>query len=115
MKGRSMKTKITALALAATVASCTTVPGNNTQAIVTQIQNVAVQACGYFPAASSIANLVAVTVGGGTIIGQVEQIAQEICAVATASVPVTKSGRLRGSRDVTVVIRGVPITGHFVH
>ena len=111
-----MKTTLTALALATSVASCTTVPGNNTQAIVTQIVNTAIQVCGYYADAQAVANLVAITVGGGTIIGQVEQIASEICASATTTptpTPVTKSGRLRASKNIIVVVRGVPIPGHF--
>jgi len=107
-----MKKQIATLALATSLMGCATT-GGDPNVIITQVQNTTVQICGFLPAASTIANLISVFVGGGAVIGQVEEIAKEVCAAATA-VPTPKSSRLRATRDITVVIRNVPVTGHFV-
>ncbi len=109
-----MKTKIAALALATSLMGCAT---TGTDPIAVQVANATVQICGFLPATATIANLISTLVGGGAIIGQVEEIAKEICAAATTAVPpvTPKSGRLRAGKDITVIIRDVPVTGHFVH
>src|SRR5882672_4146105 len=108
-----MRTQIATLALAASLTGCATT-GGDPNVIVNQVANATVQLCGFLPAASTVANLISVFVGGGAVIGQVEQIANEICAAATA-IPTPKSSRLRATKDITVVVRNVPVTGHFVH
>lgn len=106
--------KVIPLVLALPLMACAT---SNTSSIIAQIQNATIQACGYFPAASSIATLVSTLVGGGAIVGQVEVIAQQICAAVVAAnppSPALKTPRLRAAKQVSVVINGVTITGHFV-
>src|SRR5258706_4485529 len=106
-----MKKQIAALALATSLMGCAT---TGTDPIPVQVANATVQICGFLPATATIANLISVFVGGGAVIGQVEEIAQEICAAAT-TIPTPKSSRLRVTKDITVVVRNVPVTGHFVH
>src|SRR5258706_4802204 len=104
-----MKKQIAALALATSLMGCAT---TGTDPIVVQVANETYKICGWLPVTETLANLISTIVGGGAIIGQVEQIAQEICAAATTAIP--KSGRLYAGKDITVIVRGVPLTGHFV-
>lgn len=100
--------------LAASLAGCVTAGDITT--IITQVQNATVQACGFLPAAESVASAIAVMFGGpagGVIVADVEQAAQAICS-AVATQPQPKSLSLRTKRQITVVVRGIPIKGHFV-
>ena len=117
-----MKKSIAALALATSLMGCAT---TGTDPIAVQVANATYKICGFLPDTIKLANLISTLVGGGAIIGQVEQIAQEICDAATAAVtpvtPVTpkSSGlhvakNIRVVKDITVIVRDVPVTGHFV-
>ena len=115
-----MKKQIAALALATSLMGCAT---TGTDPIAVQVANATYKICGFLPATATLANLISTLVGGGAIIGQVEQIAREICDAATAAVtPVTpkSSGlhvakNIRVVKDITVIVRDSPVTGHFVH
>lgn len=104
-----IKTRIAALVLAASLAGCATTPtSTTTAAVVTQVQQATVAACGFLPVASVVANVIASFAGGSSVVGIVEQVAQEICTAAAS----LKSARLRGQR--APLVRGVPLRGQFV-
>lgn len=108
--------KLIPLALAFPLMACAT---TGTSSVVVQIQNATIAACGYLPDATAVATLLANTLGGGLIVGQIATIAQEICAAAVATnppppVPTPKSLRFRLRATAPVVVNGVTITGHFV-
>jgi hypothetical protein len=69
-----------------------------------QVQQAAVQACGYLPTAQTVAQLVA-AFGGPNLPGVVTDVANEICAA------VTKKSFVPGRR---LAVHGVPIRGRFV-
>ena len=68
-----------------------------------QVQQYAVQACGYLPAAATVIQLIQ-AFGGPAVPGIATQIAQEVCSA------VVKPAARRGAARV----RGVPIAGAFV-
>src|SRR5258706_15605360 len=105
-----MKKQVVVLALATSLMGCATI---GTDPIVVQVANATYKICGFLPATTALANLISTFVGGGAIIGQVEEIAQEICAAAT-TVPTPKSSRLRATKDITVIVRDVQVKGNFV-
>lgn len=92
-------------------------------ATLAQIQQAAVQACGFLPTAVTVASLFPTT---GQYIGTASSIASAICATVTANVPksarlvVSKKAALKGAApsavSVIVPIGGVPVTvsGYFV-
>lgn len=73
-----------------------------------QVQDIAVQACGYLPAAETVANLIA-AFGGPAVPGIASQIASEICAAVTQPRRAAK-----GARSSTPTVHGVVIRGQFV-
>ena len=105
--------KVLALALVGSLAGCATTWPNSVASIVTQIQSAAVNVCGYLPVAEDITTIVATLAGGGALIGQIEQIAQEICAAAV-TVPIAKAGRYGAKKYHTVLVRNVPVRVKFV-
>ena len=106
-----MKKQIAALALATSLMGCAT---TGTDSIVVQVANATYKICCFLPDTIKLANLISTLVGGGAIIGQIEQIAQEICAAAAVAVPPVTPKSARAARDITVIVRDVPVTGHFV-
>jgi hypothetical protein len=72
-----------------------------------QVQNYAVEACGYLPTAQTVADLLAVWTGV-QVPDVARQIASEICIAVTAPKPATRRARS------VVVLHGVPVVGAFV-
>lgn len=97
---------VCALALAgcATTGSTPGAPAGSVTSIVTQVQRVTRQVCGFVPVAKTIVGIF--SAGGGSALG----IAQEICNAVTNN-PMTEGPR--GGRTVPKV-RGVAVRGQFV-
>jgi hypothetical protein len=96
------------LALSGCVTSGTGVNVGTVTSIIAQVQAATTAACGYLPAASSVANILATFVSGGAlVVGGAEAAANAICSALSA-----KAGRFGGSRVVRV--RGVILHGRFV-
>lgn len=106
-----MKKLVIAALLSVSLAGCATTGGidpTKANALIAQVQAITQQACGYLPTASSVANIAASFISGGTLIaGGVEALAGQICAAVTA-----KKGRF-GSHSV-IRVHGVPLHGRFV-
>lgn len=79
---------------------------------IAAVQSTAAGLCGFLPAASTVANIIATFTGGGGIVNVVSQTAQAICN----AVPALHAARLRpGSHGATVVrVRGVRLQGSFL-
>jgi hypothetical protein len=81
--------------------------GTIVQIVPEQVQNYAVQACGYLPTAQTVADLAAVWTGV-QVPDIARQIAAEICAAVLAPKPAARSTR------TVITVRGVQVTGAFV-
>lgn len=69
---------------------------------ISQVQQIAVQVCGYLPAAETVAGIVATFTGGGSVVGIASEVADAICnAVTSKSAAFGRTPRVRG-----VVLRG---------
>ncbi len=101
-----------ALALSIALGSCGTTGTSTTatiNSIVTQVQAIAVQVCGFLPTASTVINIVS---GSNAIAATAESVAQSICA-AVSAVP-KLGGRLRGTARAPIMVNGVVIHGRWV-
>lgn len=74
-------------------------------AVIAQVQQTAVQVCGFLPAVETVAGIITSFAGGAAAVGAITAAADGICKAVTA-----KSAR-RGSSPR---YRGVRIRGHFV-
>ncbi len=103
---------IAALAASISLAGCAgtgTLPPSPVVAFptITQIQDAAVAACGFLPAAETVASIVATfqpSAAGGVAIGS--QVANAICAAVTANKP-----KFNGQAPM---VNGVVVNGYFV-
>src|SRR6266852_4107572 len=105
-----MRKTVIAAALCGTITlgSCTSTGGIDTgkvASVVAQVQAATQAACGYLPAASSVANILATFVSGGALVaGGVESAAGAICSALSK-----KSGKF--GRASVVRVRGVVLHG----
>lgn len=96
------------LALSGCVTSGTGVSVGSVTSVIAQVQAATTAACGFLPAASSVANILATFVSGGAlVVGGAEAAANAICSALSA-----KAGRF-GSHG-TVRVRGVVLRGRYV-
>lgn len=94
-----------AMSLALPLGSCATMGGGGTGGIVTQIQQLAAQVCGFLPTATSVAAIIAAAAGLPGAVTGIEGIANAICAQVTK--PTT-------ARRGAPTVNGVLVSGTFV-
>ena len=106
-----MRKMIIIMACGVALSSCASTGGispTQVASVVAQVQAATSAACGYLPAASSVANILATFISGGALVaGGVESAAGAICSALAA-----KAGRFGASR--TVRVHGVVLSGHYV-
>lgn len=101
-----MRKMLVIAALAMSLGGCATTGGaGGTQAIITQIQQVATQACGFLPTANTVAAILAAAAGVPGAATGVEAIAAAICSQMTKPAAAKRGAPM---------VYGVPITGTFV-
>lgn len=113
-----MKKLILAALLAVSVSACASVPGSQPSgpspavrdigATVQEVRDGVVQACGYLPTVTTVANIVTTFTGGGAAVAPVSAVIGAICNAVTP--PVVAGRRARASFRVN----GVRIRGRFV-
>lgn len=78
---------------------------------VLDVQAAAVKACGFLPAASSVAEIIA---AGNPAVTSAVAIATMICKAVTASVPQSFVGITQQSPAPPLIVNGIYIKGRFV-
>lgn len=76
--------------------------GDQTQAVIKQVQDVATNVCRFVPTAATVAGIIATFTGGGGVSDTVTQVANAICAAVSSKSAV----RGRPVRVNGVIVKG---------